>query len=86
MPKEPEHFSLEKVKALRAYFMRMRNSSRGRPECADLDTVWIYAAWMLNPAPRFMALDIPRASFRPPRSSILIVFSGLFCCPHVQVT
>jgi len=38
MPKEPEHFSLEKVKALRAYFMRMRNSSRGRPECADLDT------------------------------------------------
>ncbi len=38
MAKEHEHFSLEKVKALRAYFTRMRNSSRGRPEYADLDT------------------------------------------------
>jgi hypothetical protein len=38
MANQPEHFSLEKVKALRAYFMRMRNSSRGRPEYADLDT------------------------------------------------
>lgn len=38
MPKEPEQFSVEKLKALRAYFSRMRNSSRGRPEYADLDT------------------------------------------------
>jgi len=32
------HFSFEKVKALRAYFQRMRNGSRGTPECADYDT------------------------------------------------
>jgi hypothetical protein len=38
MPKEPERFSLQKVMALRAYFMRLRNSSRGKPEYADLDT------------------------------------------------
>lgn len=38
MPKEIEHFSLEKVKALRAYFTRLRNGSRGKPEYADLDT------------------------------------------------
>lgn len=38
MANQPEHFSLEKVKALRAYFMRLRNSSRGTPEYADLDT------------------------------------------------
>jgi hypothetical protein len=38
MAKEQEQFSVEKVKALRAYFMRMRNSSRGKPEYADLDT------------------------------------------------
>lgn len=38
MSKEAELFSLEKVKALRAYFMRMRNSSRGKPEYGDLDT------------------------------------------------
>jgi hypothetical protein len=38
MPKEPERFSLEKIRALRAYFLRMRNSSRGKPEYADLDT------------------------------------------------
>ena len=38
MTNNTEHFSLEKVKALRAYFLRMRNSSRGKPECADHDT------------------------------------------------
>lgn len=38
MAKEHEHFSLEKVKALRAYFMRLRNGSRGKPEHGDLDT------------------------------------------------
>jgi hypothetical protein len=38
MAQNTEHFSLEKVKALRAYFLRMRNSSRGKPEYSDLDT------------------------------------------------
>jgi len=38
MANNTEHFSLEKVKALRAYFLRLRNSSRGKPECADYDT------------------------------------------------
>lgn len=38
MPTMNEQFSLEKIKALRAYFLRMRNSSRGKPEYADLDT------------------------------------------------
>ena len=38
MAKDTTHFSLEKVKALRAYFLRMRNASRGKPEHADLDT------------------------------------------------
>jgi hypothetical protein len=38
MSQTTEHFSLEKVKALRAYFLRLRNSSRGKPECADHDT------------------------------------------------
>ncbi len=38
MTNKPEHFSLEKVKALKAYFLRLRNSSRGKPEYADLDT------------------------------------------------
>jgi hypothetical protein len=38
MAQQTEHFSLEKVKALRAYFLRMRNGSRGTPECADHDT------------------------------------------------
>jgi len=31
-------FSLEKVKALRGYFLRMRGSMRGKPEYMDLDT------------------------------------------------
>jgi hypothetical protein len=55
-------------------------------ECANLDTVWIYVARMFNAAPRFAALDIPRTSFHPVRSSILIVLSGLSCCPYLQVT
>jgi hypothetical protein len=38
MPNDTMHFSVEKVKALRAYFLRMRNGSRGTPECADHDT------------------------------------------------
>jgi hypothetical protein len=38
MAKNAEHFSVEKVKALRAYFLRLRNSSRGKPEYSDLDT------------------------------------------------
>lgn len=33
-----DHYSLEKVKALRAYFLRLRNSSRGKPDHADLET------------------------------------------------
>jgi hypothetical protein len=37
MANTQEHFSLEKVKALRAYFLRMRNSSRGKPEYSDLE-------------------------------------------------
>jgi hypothetical protein len=32
------HFSKEKVNALRAYFLRLRNGSRGRPEFGDHDT------------------------------------------------
>ena len=32
-----ETFSLEKVKALRAYFLRLRNGSRGKPEYADYE-------------------------------------------------
>jgi hypothetical protein len=31
-------FSLEKVKALRAYFLKLRNGSRGKPDYDDLDT------------------------------------------------
>jgi hypothetical protein len=31
-------FSIDKVKALRAYFFRMRNSMRGKTEYTDLDT------------------------------------------------
>lgn len=31
-------FTLEKLKALRAYFLKLRNGSRGKPEYADLDT------------------------------------------------
>lgn len=31
-------FSLEKVQALRSYFLKLRNSRRGTPEHADLDT------------------------------------------------
>ena len=38
MATNTEHFSLEKVKALRAYFLRLRNSSRGKPEYADFET------------------------------------------------
>ena len=38
MANNTEHFSLEKVKALRAYFLRLRNSSRGKPEYADFET------------------------------------------------
>ena len=38
MANEPQYFSIEKVRALRAYFTRMRNISRGKPEYADLDT------------------------------------------------
>lgn len=38
MAQNNEHFSIEKIKALRAYFLRMRNGSRGKPECADHDT------------------------------------------------
>jgi len=37
MAQETSHFSLEKVKALRAYFLQLRNGSRGKPEYADLD-------------------------------------------------
>jgi hypothetical protein len=37
MANNTEYFSFEKVKALRAYFLRLRNSSRGRPEYSDLD-------------------------------------------------
>lgn len=38
MSKNIEHFSLEKVKALRAYFEQSRRSAKGRPEHADLET------------------------------------------------
>ena len=38
MANNTEHFSFEKVKALRAYFLRLRNSSRGKPEYADFET------------------------------------------------
>jgi hypothetical protein len=38
MANNTEHFSLEKAKALRAYFLRLRNSSRGKPEYADFET------------------------------------------------
>jgi hypothetical protein len=38
MAQETSHYSLEKVKALRAYFMRLRNGSRGKPDYADYDT------------------------------------------------
>jgi hypothetical protein len=38
MKNTTEHFPLEKVKALRAYFLRLRNAGRGKPEYADLDT------------------------------------------------
>lgn len=31
-------FTLEKVKALRAYFLKLRNSNRGKSDYADLDT------------------------------------------------
>ena len=35
--KNDVYFSLEKVQALRAYFLRLRNASKGKPEHADLD-------------------------------------------------
>jgi hypothetical protein len=38
MPTDSHHFSLDKVKALKAYFFRMRNSAKGTPEYNDLDT------------------------------------------------
>jgi hypothetical protein len=37
MANEAQHFSADKVKALKAYFLRMRNSYRGKPEFGDLD-------------------------------------------------
>jgi hypothetical protein len=37
MKSTTQHFPLEKVKALRAHFLRLRNASRGKPEYADLD-------------------------------------------------
>jgi hypothetical protein len=33
-----ETFSLEKVQALRSYFLKLRNSNRGKPGYGDLDT------------------------------------------------
>lgn len=38
MAQKEEHYSLEKIQALQAYFLHMRNSSRGKPEYSDLDT------------------------------------------------
>jgi len=38
MTSKNEHFSLEKVKALRAYFEQTRRSAKGTPEHADLET------------------------------------------------
>jgi hypothetical protein len=33
-----EHFSLAKVKALRAYFEQSRKSAKGKPDYGDLET------------------------------------------------
>jgi hypothetical protein len=38
MPPAPQHFSLDKVKAFKAYFTHCRTSARGKPEFNDLDT------------------------------------------------
>lgn len=38
MATDSRPFSLEKVKALKAYFSRLRNSARGKPEHGDLNT------------------------------------------------
>jgi hypothetical protein len=38
MPNNATHFSVEKVKALRAYFEQSRRSAKGRPDYTDLET------------------------------------------------
>ncbi len=38
MQKDTQHFTLEKVKALRAYFEQSRRRAKGKPEHADLET------------------------------------------------
>jgi hypothetical protein len=38
MPNNTTHFSLEKVKELRAYFEQSRKSAKGKPEYGDLET------------------------------------------------
>jgi hypothetical protein len=38
MANNTTHFSLEKVKALRAYFEQSRKSAKGKPDYADLET------------------------------------------------
>jgi hypothetical protein len=37
MANNATHFSMEKVKALRAYFEQSRKSAKGRPEHGDLE-------------------------------------------------
>jgi hypothetical protein len=37
MATDKQHFSLVKVRALRAYFEQTRRGAKGRPECADLE-------------------------------------------------
>lgn len=48
MPTTQQHFSLEKVKALRAYFLQLRNGSKNRPEYGDLDAAYKLADQLLG--------------------------------------
>jgi len=48
MPTTQQHFSLEKVKALRAYFLQLRNGSKNRPEFGDLDAAYKLADQLLG--------------------------------------
>jgi hypothetical protein len=55
MKQDNLYFPLEKVQAFKAYFLRLRNASRGKPEYADLDTTLKLCeqlvALMQHPAP-----------------------------------
>jgi hypothetical protein len=63
MANNAEHFSVEKVKALRAYFEQSRRSAKGKPDHGDLETT-------VKLCDQLLGLMEPRPKSAPAKSAI----------------